>query len=453
MKETHILIIDDNKSILSALKMLLRPLVKTIELFTSPDQAYNEFKRKKYDAVLLDMNFRAGVNSGNEGLYWLDKFIQCDSSVSVIMMTAYGDVDLAVKAIKKGAVDFVLKPWENEKLLATLQSATNLTISRREVLKLRGKEKNLVNEINKSSKHIIGKSMAIESVLKLVSKVAGTDANVLITGENGTGKELVAREIHRLSKRKDNLLVTVDMGAIPETLFESEIFGHKKGAFTDAREDRTGKFELASGGTIFMDEIGNLSSAMQAKLLNVLQNRTLTPVGSNHLREIDIRLVSATNCDLINMVSSGAFREDLLYRLNTITIHVPPLRERKGDVEILSNFFLGKFSARYNKGALKISKEAMEQLISYPWPGNVRELQHTIEKAVILAESTTLTPGDFYLRTSATKHITSAITLDEMEKDLITNAVERNRGNMTAAAEELGVTRQTLYNKMKKYEI
>ena len=454
MKNASILIIDDSTSILSALKMLLRPLVKNLEVFASPDQAFNMFNRKGFDAILLDMNFKAGVNSGNEGLYWLDKFREADPTISVVMMTAYGDVDLAVKAIKKGAADFVLKPWDNEKLIATLQSAINLSDSRREVKKLKGKEQGLVNEINKSGKHIIGKSSAIESVLKLIEKVAVTDANVLITGENGTGKELVAREIHRLSKRKDSLLVTVDMGAIPETLFESELFGHKKGSFTDAHEDRIGKFEMASGGSIFMDEIGNLPATMQAKLLSVLQNRTVTPVGSNMPKNIDIRIVSATNCKLDEMISSGTFREDLLYRLNTITIHVPPLRERKGDVDILANFFLSKYANRYNKGSMKISDKALDKLNTYNWPGNVRELQHTIEKAVILADESTLNTDDFYLKSQTSTSISSRrMTIDEMEKNMITAAVERNKKNMTAAADDLGITRQTLYNKIKKYEI
>lgn len=434
--------------------MMLKFRCAKVDGFPNPDQAYNAFNKHDYDAILLDMNFKAGVNTGNEGIYWLEKFISKKPNASIIMMTAYGDIDLAVNAIKKGAVDFVLKPWDNEKLLATLHSAINLSRSRNEVSTLKRKEKELISALNRTDRNIIGQSEAMNEVMRMVEKVASTDANVLILGENGTGKELVAREIHRLSKRNEKLLVTVDMGSIAETLFESELFGHKKGAFTDAKEDRCGKFEMASGGTLFLDEIGNLPLPLQSKLLTVLQNRTITRVGDNTPFPIDIRLISATNGNIDNMVQNSEFREDLLYRLNTITIEVPPLSERSGDVALLSNFFLDKYGAKYNKKGLKISASAMAKLENYNWPGNVRELQHTIEKAVILADSNQLGVNDFSLSNNMrSKTLNTKMTIEEMELQMIEMAILRSNGNFSAAAEALGITRQTLYNKMKKYAL
>jgi DNA-binding NtrC family response regulator len=368
------------------------------------------------------------------------------------MITAFGDVELAVKAIRQGATDFVLKTWDNEKMLATIESASRLSQSRREVRKLKLKEKQLIAEINRPGQKLIGSSPAWKSVLEYVAKVASTPANVLITGENGTGKELIAHEIHRLSARAEKVLVTVDMGSITETLFESELFGHKKGAFTDAQTDRTGKIETAHEGTLFLDEIGNLPLPMQSKLLSVLQNRTITRVGENHPVPVDIRLICATNCNLLQMVSKGSFREDLLYRINTIHIELPPLRSRKTDIPELARFFLTKYTSKYNKPELTISGAAMQKLEDYLWPGNVRELQHSIEKAVILSDGPILQATDFSFRTNEVlDQDFYHVTLEEMERKLIAEAIATQKGNLTAVANQLGITRQTLYNKLKRY--
>jgi DNA-binding NtrC family response regulator len=367
------------------------------------------------------------------------------------MITAYGDIDIAVKALKAGASDFILKPWDNDKLTATLRLAIQLNLSKKEVKQLKEREYGLKKEINRDHKFIIGSSPQLLSVLNLVRKVAKTDANVLITGENGTGKELIAQEIHRLSSRAGEVLVSVDMGALSETLFESELFGHVKGAFTDARENRQGKFEIADKGTLFLDEIGNLSFHLQAKLLTSIENRQVTRIGSNDIITTDIRLICATNRNLENLVQDGLFREDLLYRINTIQIELPPLRLRGNDIIILAEFFLNKYSNKYNKPNQKINQHACEKLLSYAWPGNIRELQHTIEKAVILSESAILRPEDLPLKyTNNVSGNSSFTTLEEMEKHMIQEAVKKHNGNLTAAADQLGVTRQTLYNRLKK---
>ena len=452
MQEGKLLIVDDNQSALSALKIFLQFEFQTVETLANPAQIPSLLQSQTFDVVLLDMNFSAGVNTGNEGLFWLNEIKKIDSEVEVVMFTAYGDVELAVNALKRGAADFILKPWENEKLLATLKSALRFRKSRLEVQSLKSRETSIKQEINRDHSLIIGSSPAIMKVMNMVQKVAGTDANVLITGENGTGKELIAKEIHRNSERADELLVTVDMGAISETLFESELFGHKKGAFTDAREDRVGKFQLANKGTIFLDEIGNLPFSLQSKLLSVLQNRDVIPVGSNQRIPVDIRLISATNCELGSLVKRKEFREDLLYRLNTIHIEVPPLRERIGDTELLLTHFLKLYEKKYRKQSLQISNQALRKLIKYPWPGNVRELQHTVEKAVILADSTILKPEDFMFKTlSAADEYTE--TLEQVEKRMIEKALDKYGDNLTTVAKYLGVTRQTLYNKIKKYDL
>ena len=449
----NILVVDDNKSILSALEILLTAEFNEVTLLTNPNQILSELRKKDYNLVVLDMNFQAGVNTGNEGIYWLERIKESHSNVSVVMITAYGDIDTAVKALKSGAADFVLKPWDNEKLIATLRLAIQLNLSRKEVTLLKERETVLKKEISRDQKFIIGTSPQLMHVLSLVRKVAKTDANILITGENGTGKELIAQEIHRLSQRSKEILVSVDLGSLSETLFESELFGHVKGAFTDARENRQGKFEIADKGTLFLDEIGNLSFNLQAKLLAVIENRNITRVGSNKLIPIDIRLICATNRKLENMVQNGLFREDLLYRINTIQVDLPPLRERGNDIIILAEFFLKKYSYKYNKPNLKINQQANSKLLKYTWPGNVRELQHTIEKAVILSESDILKPEDLYLRNSTSGLPGESLTtLEEMEKLMIQKALEKNDGNFTAAAEQLGITRQTLYNRLKKYD-
>lgn len=453
MQSGKILIVDDNKSALSALNMLLQPEFHTVATISNPNLIMNELSRNDFDVVLLDMNFSAGINSGNEGLFWLTEIKKTSPTTEVVMITAYGDVELAVKALKQGATDFILKPWENAKLLATLKSAYILRQSRVEVASLKERENTIISELNQEQRTIIGSSPGILKMMQTISKVAKTDANVLITGENGTGKELVASEIHKRSERCKELLVTVDMGAIPETLFESELFGHKKGAFTDAHENRTGKFQLAHKGTLFFDEIGNLPMSLQAKLLVALQNRIIIPVGSNEPVSVDIRLISATNCNLEQLSSQQQFRDDLLYRINTIKIEVPPLRERGEDIELLASFFLKNFEKKYRKSSLRISSQAISKLMKYSWPGNVRELQHTIEKAVILSDSSILKPDDFILRTSSKVSSLNSLSLDEMEKQLIEAALEKHNGNYTAVASQLGITRQTLYNKIKRHDL
>jgi DNA-binding NtrC family response regulator len=450
-RKDNILVIDDNKSILSALEILLTPEFHVVSLLSNPNHILNELSKKDYSLVILDMNFKAGINTGNEGFYWLERIKESKPDISVVMITAYGDVDTAVRALKAGASDFVLKPWDNEKLLATLKLAIQLNTSKKEVRQLKERERELKKEINRDQRFIIGSSPQLMSVLNMVKKVSKTDANILITGENGTGKELIAQEIHHLSNRAREILVSVDMGALSETLFESELFGHVKGAFTDARENRQGKFEFAEKGTLFLDEIGNLSLHLQAKLLTVIENRRFSPIGSNQLIPTDIRLICATNRNLEKMVQEGLFREDLLYRINTIQIELPPLRDRGNDILILAEFFLKKYAFKYNKPDLKINQPAHEKLLNYSWPGNIRELQHTIEKAIILSESTIIKPDDLYLRhTRSIDNISSGTTLEEMEKLMIQQALEKNNGNFTAAAEQLGITRQTLYNRFKK---
>ncbi|MBK7712148.1 MAG: sigma-54-dependent Fis family transcriptional regulator [Bacteroidales bacterium] len=453
MQKGNILIVDDNKSILSTLEILLSPEFQVVTTLTNPNQILSELRKKDYNLVILDMNFSAGINTGNEGIYWLGRIKESNPELSVVMITAYGDIDLAVKALKAGASDFILKPWDNNKLIATIKLAIQLNLSKEEVRHLREREKELKKEITPEQKVIIGSSSQWTGVINMVKKVARTDANVLITGENGTGKELIAQEIHRLSHRADEILVSVDMGSLSETLFESELFGHMKGAFTDARETRQGKFEIAHKGTLFLDEIGNLSFHLQAKLLAAIENRHISRIGSNQVIPTDIRLICATNKNIEEMVNSGLFREDLLYRINTIHIELPALRERGRDIELLAEFFLKKYMSKYGKPNLKINQQAIERLQNYPWPGNIRELQHTIEKAVILCDSDIIKADDLYLRQLS--HFTnnqSFATLQEMEEKMIQQALEKNNGNFTAAAEQLGITRQTLYNRIKKTE-
>ncbi|SFR53358.1 MULTISPECIES: sigma-54-dependent transcriptional regulator [Maribacter] len=451
MIDAKILVVDDTKSVLSALEILLQFEYKSVQTISNPNLLTSFPNLKEIDIILLDMNFSAGVNTGNEGLYWLREIKKKASHISVIMMTAYGAVELAVEAIKEGATDFVLKPWNNERLLTTVKSAYELRKSQKEVQHLKQKESNLKQVINQNTNYIIGNSKALNGVLSLVQKVAKTDVNILVTGENGTGKELIARELHKSSVRNNEVFISVDMGSISENLFESELFGHVKGSFTDAKEDRAGKFEAANGGTLFLDEIGNLSLQMQAKLLSVIQNRVVVRVGSNKPIAVDIRLICATNCNLDQMVAEGLFREDLLYRINTIQVQVPALRERDNDVLVLSDFFLKKFANKYGKPSLKINQTAQEKLMSYAWPGNVRELLHTMERAVILSEGNVLKPTDFLLESKTTMTMENGPkTLEEMELVMITKALNDNDGNYSAAADQLGISRQTLYNKLKK---
>lgn len=454
MTKGKLLIVDDNKSILSALEILLQDEFDEVKTIANPNQLPSLIESGEFDLVLLDMNFSAGVNTGNEGLYWLSRIREIKPDLEVVLFTAYGDVELAVKALKQGAADFVLKPWDNEKLKATLQNVLKLQQSKKEIKKLKQKESALKSEINKEKHFIIAQSPQMLQILSLVRKVAKTDANVLITGDNGTGKELIARELHRFSQRADEIMVSVDMGALSETLFESELFGHKKGSFTDAREDRTGKIENANYGTLFLDEIGNLPVHLQPKLLSVLQNRMVTPIGSNKPVQVDVRLICATNRKPDEMVAAGTFREDLLYRINTIHIDIPPLRERKEDIPAIADYFLKIYCNKYRKSCSHISDSGLTKLTSYQWPGNVRELQHTIERAVILSDKTELTPDDFFFKPVMPGMSNDFDgTIEQMELKMISRVLKKNGVNHTAAADQLGITRQTLYNKMKKYNL
>jgi len=420
---------------------------------SNPNQIITLLESEEFDVVLLDMNFSAGVNSGNEGIFWLHEIHKAFPQMVVILITAYGDVELAVTAMKEGANDFIAKPWDNQKLLATILNAVELSRSRKEVSSLKQKTKQLIEDTNSDYQDFIGKSPAMLEMFKTIEKVARTDANVLILGENGTGKEMVARHIHRLSKRTDKIFLSVDLGSLSESLFESELFGHVKGAFTDAKDDRQGRFKTASDGTLFLDEIGNISPSMQSKLLSVIQNKVVTPIGSNKSIPVDVRLICATNQNLSEIVKQGGFREDLLYRINTIQISIPPLRERGSDIGALANYFLRKYADKYDKPKLKLSDKVLEKLNEYPWPGNVRELSHAIERAVILSDKEILSPTDFFLNDSLTFNdlTNNPITLDEAEKILIGNSIKRNKGNLSNVAKELKIGRQTLYRKIEKY--
>lgn len=452
MKTGKILIVDDNKSALSALTLMLQSQFEEIVCLSNPNLIHSELGKHDFDVALLDMNFSAGLNTGNEGLYWLREIKKISPSLEVIMITAYGDVELAVKALKLGSTDFVLKPWDNDKLLATLKSSLKLRQSHKKVHELQQRESFLKGELNKTHE-FIGQSPVMQKVMRVVEKVAVTEANVLITGENGTGKAVIADFIHRLSKRNNGLLMNVDMGAIPETLFESELFGYKKGAFTDAKEDKAGKFQLAHKGTLFLDEIGNLTLPLQAKILVALESRTVFPLGNSTPVSVDIRLIAASNANLEARVQEGSFRQDLLYRINTIQIELPPLRERGEDIELLASHFLKVFQKKYQKPELRLGTQAIKKLNNYHWPGNVRELQHALEKAVILSETDVLMPSDFDLKAVSQSNHKDLPSLSEMEKDLIINAMDRYDGNLSLVSEKLGVSRQTLYNKIKRYAL
>ncbi len=443
-KQGKLLIVDDNRSILSAVKLLMDKYFAQVEMLSSPNQLISAMRSIEPDVVLLDMNFSAGINTGNEGIYWLSQITEKFPDTKVVLFTAYADIDLAVKAMQHGAVDFVVKPWKNERLIASLQEAYRLR---------RGGRKALGGESTSPIKPMFwGTSPAMQRVRDMVDKVAATDANILITGENGTGKEVLAQEIHRMSMRRNHPMVSLDMGAIPESLFESELFGHAKGAFTDAHTERVGKFEAASSGTLFMDEIGNLSPSMQAKLLTALQNRSIIRLGANIPIPVDIRLISATNRDLFAMVNDGEFRQDLLYRINTIHIDLPPLRQRKEDILPLAEMFLSKYADRYGRGELRFTERATELLYNHSWVGNIRELQHTIEKAVIMADNRDIDAEQLTLQ-PATKVASDSSTLEDMERHMIREAMEQCDGNLTVVARRLGITRQTLYNKIKRYDL
>lgn len=452
-KEGRLLIVDDNKGVLNALLLFLKFEFSEVFIISNPNSLIHEIETRNIDVVLLDMNFKSGESSGNEGIYWLREIKQRRPDIEVVMFTAYGDIETAVKATHEGAADFILKPWENEKLLATLKSALKLRKSKLTVNDLRKREKDLKTELNRDDRMIIGVSQVMQNILNMVRKVACTDANIMITGENGTGKELIAKEIHRLSERHNELLVTVDLGAMSETLFESEMFGHIKGSFTDAYDDRTGKIMLANKGTLLLDEIGNLPLQLQSKLLNVLQNRVVIPVGSNKECPVDIRLISTTNKNLPQMIREQTFRQDLLYRINTIPLEVPPLRQHIEDIDVLAHFFVGKYCQKYKKNCTNIHPKVIDRLKSYPWPGNIRELQHTMERAVILCEDDTITSCDLNLNLHHPFHEEETLTLEEMEKRMIAMELKKNSQSLSLAARNLGISRTTLYTKIKKYGI
>jgi DNA-binding NtrC family response regulator len=452
-KAGNILIVDDSASVLKSLELYLKHYFKSIRTLNSPNQIPFLLSTEDIDIIMLDMNFTAGINTGNEGIYWLRKILKQDPAVVIIMITAYGDIELAVKAIKEGATDFITKPWDNQKLLATLQAALKLRLSNKEIRKLKLKQKQINEDINRNYGQIIGESEVMQDLYQTITKVAKTEANILLMGENGTGKELIAREIHRQSKRSQKDFMSVDLGALTETLFESELFGHIKGAFTDAGEDRIGRFEAASGGTLFLDEIGNLNFSLQAKLLSAIEQKKITPLGTNKEIPVDIRIISATNKDLQLMVTDNLFREDLFYRLNTVQINIPPLRDRENDIILISEFYLSQFAGKYDRLPLKFTSSALEKLKRHSWPGNIRELRHTIEKAVILCESDILTPQDFSFATESDirTDLNKSISLEEGEKFIINNALLNNNWNISEAAKELGIGRQTLYRKIEKF--
>ena len=450
-----ILIIDDDEDVLLAAKMLLKKHAKEVLIEKNPKKIPFLLNNDSFDLILLDMNFSKDITSGKEGFYWLEQILDKDPQAVVILITAFGDVEMAVKALKAGATDFVLKPWQNEKLIATLYSASKLKKSYEEVTQLKQTKKQLQDDSNLAFKDIIGQSPAITDVFKIIDKVASTDANVLILGENGTGKELVARAIHQKSLRKDNVFIGVDMGAITETLFESELFGHKKGSFTDAKEDRAGRFEIANKGSLFLDEIGNLSLPLQSKLLTAIQRREVTRIGSNKSMPIDIRLICATNMPIYDMVGENTFRQDLLYRINTVEIQLPALRHRIEDIQMLTEHFVDKYATKYRKSVSKVSSSTIKKLQKYSWPGNIRELQHAIERAIIMSDSEVLEPDDFFFL-SQKQELTNApepesYNLDDVEKGAIERVINKHNGKISKAAKELGLTRASLYRRLEKY--
>ncbi|HYC87049.1 MAG TPA: sigma-54 dependent transcriptional regulator [Chryseosolibacter sp.] len=449
-----ILIVDDDADIVTAARVVLRQRFETVVTENNPERLKTLLHQRQFDVILLDMNFRAGNTSGNEGLYWLREILQMRPGQHVIMITAYGDIKTAVEAMKHGAADFVVKPWENEKLEATVMAAFQHAQTRKELQTLKKKQQQFTELHNTPEATLIGSGAGMKTVFTVVEKVATTDANILLLGENGTGKEIVARHIHNVSHRRNQPFVKVDLGSLSQGLFESELFGHRKGSFTDAREDRIGRFELASGGTLFLDEVANLSIALQSKLLSVLQNREVIPLGASLPVPVDIRLICATNINIHESVSAGGFREDLLYRINTVEIQLPPLRERTEDIPPLVAYFIDMYCHKYRKEKKSISDDAIRYLQAYRWPGNVRELQHAVERAVIMSDETRLQKHDFLFDTRKNQlEKKDDLKLDEMERRAILFAIQKFKGNMSKVAKELGVGRTTLYRKMTKYGI
>lgn len=442
-KSGTIIIVDDNKGVLTAVEILLKSYFSKVVTLSSPVTLITVMQEEMPEVILLDMNFTSGINTGNEGLFWLHEIKKVRPELPIVLFTAYADIELAIRGIKEGATDFIVKPWNNQKLVETLQTAAQSVRN--------GKKGGARKESAGIQPIYWGESKAMQQLRMLIEKVAVTDANILITGENGTGKEILAREIHALSNRRQKEMIAVDMGAITESLFESELFGHVKGSFTDAHTDRTGKFEAADKSTLFLDEIGNLPYHLQAKLLTALQRRSIVRVGSNTPVPIDIRLVCATNRHLSEMADKGEFREDLLYRINTIHLEIPALRERPEDIIPLAERFITRFCKQYEKPALRLDNSAREKLTLHPWFGNIRELEHAIEKAVIICDGTFLSAGSFQLQRRNEAPETPVSTLEDMEKQMIRQTLEKCGSNLSAVASQLGITRQTLYNKMKKY--
>lgn len=451
MKQGKILIIDDNEDVLFALNLLLEPYVDQIRVTTQPERIEHFMESYAPDVILLDMNFRRDAISGQEGFTWLEKIKKIDPDAVVLFITAYADTEKAVRAIKAGATDFIPKPWEKEKLLATLSAALKLRESRTEVRTLK-RQVAALETAEEGGFEIIGESNVMQEIFSTVEKLRHTDANILILGENGTGKDLVARALYHHSPRAGQVFVGIDLGSIPEQLFESELFGYEKGAFTDARRDKPGRMEVATGGTLFLDEIGNLSMPMQAKLLTAIEKQQITRLGATRPISIDVRLICATNMNIRSMVEEGTFRQDLLYRINTIELHIPPLRERGNDIQLLADYFLTRYARKYKKEIKGLSRDARTKLQNYDWPGNVRELQHAIERAVILSDGQMLKPENFMFQPSAArkKIETEELNLSILEKEAIERALRRADGNVTRAAELLGITRFALYRKLDK---
>lgn len=454
-QKAKILILDDDNYVLLSLRILLEQHYTDVRGINSPTQLTTALAENEFDIVVLDMNFSAGDTSGKDGLRYLQQVKDANPKTSVLLLTAYGEINLAVEAMRLGAYDFLVKPWENEKLLATIKTAFELNSAAKKIGHLETEKSVLLQELNAPFNEIIGESEAIKKVFSQIEKVAKTQANVLITGENGTGKELVAREIHKASDRANDIFLNVDMGAISETLFESELFGHKKGAFTDAKADRTGKFEAANNGTLFLDEIGNLSLPLQAKLLRVTQDQKVTKVGDNKVIDLNIRLICATNANLPELVKTEAFRQDLLFRINTIEIHLPPLRERQEDIPVLAQHFLNIYKQKYKKPGLFVADYVYNKLQKYDWPGNIRELQHAIERAVIMSDGKQLQVSDFNLKDTNETEIEAvdSFNLDQIEKWAIESAIKKHQGNISHAAQELGLSRGALYRRMEKYDL
>ena len=453
--DAKILIVDDDQDVLLAARLFLKQHFNIVHTENNPENIPSLLKNENYDVILLDMNFSRDATSGKEGFHWLGKIIEIDPLAVVIFITGYGDIELAVQGIKEGATNFILKPWDNKKLLATITANLQVRHSKEELENLRSRQKVLIANQDQGYGNIIGQSIAMEKVMATVEKVAITDANVLILGENGTGKELIARAIHRASAKRDEVFISVDLGAISESLFESELFGFKKGAFTDAKEDRAGRFEAANKGSIFLDEIGNLSFALQSKLLSVLQNRTVVRLGTNKEISIDIRLICATNMPLYQMVNENKFRQDLLYRINTVEVHVPSLKERFEDIPLLTDHFLEIYCKKYKMPMKRLTPATLKRLEKHTWPGNIRELQHAVERAVIMSESNILQPQDFFLSTMDDKEnsdtLSASTNLEHTEKMLIRKVIDKHGGNISKAAKELGLTRASLYRRIEKY--